>query len=40
VNMIGHETVSPQIHSGLERLLGQQIPIDLLASRRFPRDAT
>jgi hypothetical protein len=30
VNMIGHETVRPHLDSGLARLLGQQISIDLL----------
>lgn len=30
VNMIGHETVGPHPHFGLARLLGQEIPINIL----------
>jgi hypothetical protein len=30
VNMIGHETVRPNVDSGLARLLSEQIPVNLL----------
>ena len=43
MNIVGHETVCPNLYCGLARLLSEQIPINLMspfskkiASRRFP----